>query len=389
MSVFRPKGSTTWYYDFWFEGFRHKASCKTESKAEADAIEAAVKTRLRREHFFGAPKKKPTMTLAECFGRYWDERGQHVAEATSEWGRLQVLTEALDGDTALGDIDDNRIALAVARIRGRTVGSGKARKLIANGTVNRYTECLRRAWRRAAKIWKVEVGAEPLWKDHLLDEASERVRDLTPADEARLLAALRPDYRPMVRFALMAGMRLGNIQRLTWKQVDFSGSAITIRLKSKSAGGRPHTVPMTGAMRDLLSEEKGNHPIYVFTYECARPRTGAAGSWEKGKRYPFTRDGWRKPWVAALRAAGIEDFRFHDTRHTAATRTLRASGNLKAVSKMLGHTDIMTTARYAHALTGDVLAAMEAAQSHGSPTAAPAKGSENTGNHMRKQRGAA
>ena len=76
-----------------------------------------------------------------------------------------------------------------------------------------------------------------------------------------------------------------------------------------------------------------------------------------GERYPFTKSGWRKQWSRALKAAGIEDFRFHDLRHTAATRTLRASGNMKAVQKMLGHSDITTTARYAHVMVDDVRAA--------------------------------
>ena len=64
--------------------------------------------------------------------------------------------------------------------------------------------------------------------------------------------------------------------------------------------------------------------------------------------------------TAALKAAGIKDFRFHDLRHTAATRALRESGNLKVVQQLLGHADIATTARYAHAMTDDVRDVMEA-----------------------------
>ena len=87
----------------------------------------------------------------------------------------------------------------------------------------------------------------------------------------------------------------------------------------------------------------------------------------KGERYPFSKNGWRKDWWRALEAAGIEDFRFHDLRHTAATRVLRASNNLKVVQEMLGHSDIGTTARYAHAMIEDVRAAMESAQSRNTP----------------------
>jgi len=57
--------------------------------------------------------------------------------------------------------------------------------------------------------------------------------------------------------------------------------------------------------------------------------------------------------------AGLDDFRLHDTRHTAATRLLRASGNLKLVQQLLGHEDISTTAKYADANLADLAEAME------------------------------
>jgi integrase len=83
----------------------------------------------------------------------------------------------------------------------------------------------------------------------------------------------------------------------------------------------------------------------------------------KGDRYPFTKNGWRKAWQRALAAAGIEDFRFHDLRHTAATRMLRKSGNLQLVQKLLAHEDISTTLRYAKSDLADVRAAMIKAES--------------------------
>jgi integrase len=57
-------------------------------------------------------------------------------------------------------------------------------------------------------------------------------------------------------------------------------------------------------------------------------------------------------WRRYKKHAGVENFRFHDTRHTAATRTLRAC-NLKVVQELLGREDIATTAKYAHAMIED------------------------------------
>jgi integrase len=222
---------------------------------------------------------------------------------------------------------------------------------------------LRRVLRRADTVWKADIGEMPDWSQLRLREAAGRIRELRSDEEARLFEHLREDFHPLVSFCLMAGVRLNNAIRLTWSQVDFDNREIVFRVKSKRPGGDVHMVPVTQAMLFLLAQQRGRHPIFVFTYVCARSR----GKRRKGECYPFSQSGWRRPWKAALKAAGIEDFRFHDTRHTAATRTLRASKNLKAVQRMLGHQDITTTARYAHALKDDVLAAMEAVQSQDNP----------------------
>ena len=67
-------------------------------------------------------------------------------------------------------------------------------------------------------------------------------------------------------------------------------------------------------------------------------------------------------WRRAKLDAKLLDYRFHDNRHTAATGILRATGNLKAVQKLLRHSDIATTAKYAHAMIDDVRDAMEAGE---------------------------
>lgn len=301
------------------------------------------------------------MALTAALDRYYLEIAQHGADPASYLKQLALIAQIIGPQIHLSAIDDDKIALMVARLRGRKNNRGK---LLANGTVNRYTEALRRVWKRAAKIWKVDVGDEPDWGAHLLEEADERVRDLAQAEEAKLLDSLREDMRPMVRFSLMSGLRLANVRMLTWKSVDFEAQSITIKMKSKKPGGRVHTIPLTTAMIALLANERGHHPIYVFTYECRKSRDKR----RKGERYPFSRDGWRKAWDAARKAAGLEDFRFHDNRHTAATRIVRATGNLKIAQKLLGHTEITTTSRYAHALTEDVRNAMEAAQSRNIPS---------------------
>lgn len=351
MSLYKPKNSPYWHFDFQLKGVRFHGSTGTANKSAAVQIMARERTEAA---VTGGRKRKP-MTLTAATGRYWSEIAEfQPSHATTDY-QLINLNNGLGKDTLLSDITDNEIAEYVARRRAD----------VSNASVNREVQLLKRVLRRA-RLWKVDLGDVPNWRDHMVTEPAGRVRELTDDEEARLFEALREDYHPLVEFALTTGVRLGNCLNMTWEQVDYGTMQIKFRTKSKRPGGEVHFVPITDAMLTLLARQRGHHPEYVFTFVCERSR----GDRRKGIRYPFSQGGWRRPWKRALEAAGIEDFRFHDTRHTAGTRMLRVTGNLKVVQVLLGHADIASTARYAHADIGDVRAAMERVQSRNTPEAA-------------------
>lgn len=288
------------------------------------------------------------MTLNAAFGRYYEEVAQFHATASQVDYWLERLLTGLT-DIRMDLLDDNDIATYVARRRAD----------VSNASVNRETQLLRRVYRHAKLNWKVDVGEMPNWNRHILKEPAERVRELTEDEEVALFAALREDFHPLIEFALLCGARLGNCIRLTWSEVDYK----TMEMRFRQKGGTMHTIPITRTMQILLANQNGNHPIYVFTYVCAR----TIGKRQKGKRYPFSSTGWRRAWKKALEAAGIEDFRFHDLRHTSATRVMRATGNIKLTQKLLGHADIQSTARYAHVTQDDIRVGLEAMESRNSP----------------------
>ena len=361
MSLYR-RGQVYWY-EFVSQGIRFRGSTGATEREAAKLAES--RARIAARESAAPPGRRPAMTLGGAAERYYQEVAAHQPSAVTTDGQLETLVRLLGADTPLAAIGDARIADFVARRRAeKSRNAPRGHKpscrcdhcALAPATVNREIELLRRLMRRAAKAWKAEVGEMPDWSVHLLPEAAERIRELTTEEQEALLAALRPDLKPMVLFCLATGVRKDDAVTLTWRQVDMTARVVRLSVKSRRPGGQPHIIPITNEVAAILQNERGHNPVRVFTYVCARSR----GKRRKGERYPFAKGALAKEWHAALASAGVEDFRFHDLRHTAATRLLRASGNLRLVQKLLGHTDIATTARYAHADLDDLRAALEA-----------------------------
>jgi integrase len=345
--VARRPGSPFWYENFTVHGRRFRGSLATDDKDTAEIIAA----KNRSDALLGKlTDKKPEITLSQALGRYWMEHGQHFRSADNIKRAGRQLLAGIGKNTLLSEIAPSDMATYAARRRAT----------LSNRSVNIELEHLRAVVRRASSLWGVAAPELP-WKDLLLEEAGEREHVLSLEEETRLFAALRPDLHAMVRFALVSGARLGNVIGLTWQQIDWDARTITWKVKSKRPGGRQHVLPLTPAMIAIIARERGNHTVYVFTHKTQRAWFGTPQrkAHLRGAREPFTKDGWRRVWAKALEDAKITDFRFHDLRHTAATRKLRATGRLTGVQKMLGHQDIATTLRYARTALDDVREMME------------------------------
>jgi integrase len=98
----------------------------------------------------------------------------------------------------------------------------------------------------------------------------------------------------------------------------------------------------------------------VFTYVAERssPRRKDRVHRVKGHRYPFSAQGWDRKWRKAVKDAGLDGYRFHDNRHTAASRT----GSIELANRLLGHSDFKTTQRYFHPGEGQVREGLVAAE---------------------------
>jgi integrase len=172
----------------------------------------------------------------------------------------------------------------------------------------------------------------------------ERVLDYE--EEKKLLAACKQVRSrfllPLVLLALHTGTRRGELLSLEWSRVDLDRRTIRIINAKSSAGDR--LIPMNATVHTLLSDLlKRASSLLVFPSN-RRP----------GENLLDLKKGFKK----AVRLSGVAPFRWHDMRHTFATRLVRAGVDIISVQHLLGHSKIAMTARYAHSLADAKIAAV-------------------------------
>ncbi len=368
MSVYSRKGSPFFQYEFEIQGARFRGSTKETTRRAAERAEARIRAQVEERLKSGASPKEEVveMTLGSAVTRFWLEKAQHESDSQSVWYQMENLVAGLGKNTLLSEISMSDLAKYQARRRGQKTRFGR---LPANQTIN--AECpdlIRRIFNRAENAWsdedsRVNTGATKKWAELKLRRPKPRKRELSVQEEARLNEHLREDYADVIEFAMLTGLRRAALL-LRWSQVDLDAGVITYERKSLHDDDIGF-LPITARMRVLLLAQKGRNAHSVWTYVAKSTRNGR----KRGKRYPITEEGLKSAMRRAITGAGITDWRvIHDLRHTAATRTLRASKNIKAVQGMLGHSDIASTSRYAHVLLEDVREAMDAASPRKSPT---------------------
>ena len=171
----------------------------------------------------------------------------------------------------------------------------------------------------------------------MLKEPTRRIRFLTQEEAQRLLAALPPHLADMAAFSLATGLRASNVTGLQWPQVDLVRRLAWVHADQAKAR-KAIPVPLNAEAVVLMRKWLGKHPTHVFSYR-GKPITQVSS----------------KPWYAALRNAGIKDFRWHDLRHTWASWHVQNGTPLYALQEMGGWSSVEMVRRYAH-LAADHLA---------------------------------
>ncbi|MER0171676.1 MAG: site-specific integrase [Nitrosomonas sp.] len=194
-------------------------------------------------------------------------------------------------------------------------------------TANRLLALIRAILRRSALDWEW-IDKPPVIK--LYREAKRRVRYLS-AEQANLLIQELPEHlADIVRFSLATGLRRSNVTKLEWSQVDMQRNVAWIH-GDQAKAGKPIHVTLNATAIAVLTKQIGKNPKSVFSY--------------KGR--PIIQVN-TKAWYKALKRAGIEDFRWHDLRHTWASWLTQNGVPLNVIQEMGAWESAEMVRRYAH-----------------------------------------
>ncbi len=199
-------------------------------------------------------------------------------------------------------------------------------------TVNRDLQVLKRMFNLAIAWGNARENPVKLVK--FFKEPTGRVKYLTCEQYEKVLEACRPHLRPLIVAAVHTGLRLGNLLRLRWCDVDFENGYANI-LKTKN--DVPRHLALNNNVIEALLPIKLKNKEWVFTNEEGEHLPSRTAQWQFGQ---------------ALEACGIQEFRFHDLRHTCASWLAMAGENQEVIKEILGHKDIRMTDRYTHLMPG-------------------------------------
>lgn len=328
------KRGNIWYIQYFF-GARRIRKAVGPLKKEAEAALGKIKGVIREGRYF-EKKEFPQITIEELADRY------------KEWGRVKKSFNNFDA-VNLKPILEFFKGRLISKITEYDVETFRAhRKMVptkakmpearrprSNSTLNHELGTLKQLFNKAVAWGFAEKN--PTAKVKLLPTTKGRTRFLTVEEAGALLRAAPGHLRPILLAALETGMRRGEIMNLKWADVDMKGGMIYV---AETKTGRPRHIPMSSRLRATLGRlprRLGSN--YVFTGIKRFPKIGRDGE-------PF--HDVRTSFENACRRAGIEGFRFHDLRHTAASHMVMAGVPFKTVGEILGHTTAAMTERYSH-----------------------------------------
>jgi len=323
-----PKGSGVFWIHYYDRGQRHRE--RIGARALAIAVREKRRTEIREGRYFPATRRRAVLfdDLLADYRKAKEREGKEIQRG--EYGYRRLL-EAFGGRRA-----DAIVARDVEVFRDQLM------ETLAPASVVRHLTLLRAILNRAVRDGRLTTL--PTRGVKWPKENNRRVRCLADDEEARLMRKLPVRLRPLAVLALNTGMRRGELLALCWKDIDLVNRTITI---SKAKSGEGRRLPMNKQAYEALSALRrktiraGGASADLAAFREAPVFGPSATAMKMVLNRHFGR---------ALDAAKIEDFHFHDLRHTAASRLAMGGIDLYTIGELLGHKTLTMTARYAHLL---------------------------------------
>jgi integrase len=306
------RGSTWWVSFTTPAGQRIRRSAGTSDRQQAQELLVKLKAESWRVEKLG---EKPKYTWDDA-GHKWLLETSHKRTHREDAKKLVWLQQFLRG-RVLSEIGREDIAKI-----------GEKKRLESSGpTANRYLALIRAILRKACLEWEW-IDKAP--KVRLYKEAKRRVRWITPEQVNHLLQELPFHQRDIVLFALATGLRQANVLGLTWNHVDLARQTAWIP-GDQAKGKEDIHISLSQFAVEILQRQLGKNGERVFTY-AGKP-VGQVNT---------------KAWRGALQRAGIEDFRWHDLRHTWASWLVQNGTPMYDLQEMGGWKSTEMVRRYAH-----------------------------------------
>lgn len=315
------KRNSTWWTRFTDpKGKRIRRSTRTEDKQQAQEYEDTLKAELWRQRQL---KEKPRRLWQDAAVK-WLKETEHKRTHQKDIGTLRWLDPHLR-DVYLDEIDRDLVELIAMR---------KEATGVKPGTVNRHLAVIKTILRTACSEWD---WTDKVPKIRMRKERGRRVRFLSRTEAEVLFRELPSHLSEMARFAVATGLRQSNVVNLKWSQLDLQQQMAWIH-EDESKSGYAIGVPLNTEAKEVITRQIGKHHKFVFTY----------------KGHPVQRVSTHA-WYKACKRAGIEDFRFHDLRHTFASWHAQAGTPLSVLQELGGWRSAVMVQRYAHLTAGHLV----------------------------------
>lgn len=315
---------------------RHKLCAGAKTVKEAVQIENAFKYKLLQQQNGILPKEKKEKKLEDLIRIYLTYSKINKKSHAHDISRVKKIKDFFKNKKYIDEIKPNDIEKFKDALLERN---------LSKASVNHYLTVLQ-------KMYNIAINNEwtdknPVKKGAKFPKRNYVVRYLTKEEERKIFEACPGHFKPVVEFALNTGLRLSNIINLKKENIDFNIRQIII---TENKGNKFGVVYMNEKVTEILKSATTGGGGHIFL----NPNTGR----------PYSKSAVHRLWTKIKKEAGVENFRFHDLRHTVATRLVEKGVPVPVVKELMWHSNVETTMRYVHAVAEQIKGAMSVLDSY-------------------------